>query len=135
MESLPEPSALRELLLHGRGVLALPGGGCARYVFSEDVNFRRADDERLRVRVERGNASYRELVHRSGMNLHLVVRRNPDQTEALLLVLHGHLVDLETGAESEFQVTSAYLEEESGRRTPLALADLGLGDSIENRLP
>lgn len=135
MSFLPEPELLRELLLHGRGVLALPGGGCARYVFSEDVNFRRADDGRLLVRVERGNASYRELVHRSGMNLHLVVRRNPDLTEALLLVLHGHLVDREAGTESELQVTGAYLEEESGRRTPLAPVTLGLRAPLENRLP
>lgn len=126
---------LRELLLQGRGVLALPGGGCARYVFSEDVDYHHGDDGCMRVRVERGNASYRELVHRSGMNLHLVVRRNPDQTEALLLVLHGHLMDSEAGGESVLRVASAYLEEESGQRTPVALADLGLREPLENRLP
>lgn len=126
MTSLPDLATLGQLLLQGQGVLALPGGGCARYVFSEDVAFHRAGDGRLLVRVTRGNDSYRELVHRSGMNLHVVVCRNPDQTEALLLVLHGQMESRGTGADSELRVASAYLEEESGKRTPLSLDALGL---------
>lgn len=126
MTSLPEPTELRELLRQGRGVLALPGGGCARYVFSEDVDYGQTSDGRLMVRVTRGNPSYRDLVHRSGMNLHIVARRHADQTESLLLVLHGHLRESPPDQLSELCVASAYVEEESGQRTPINPSALGL---------
>lgn len=126
MPSLPDHAVLRECLRQGHGVTALPGGGCARYVFSEDVTYRRDTDGRMWVHTDRGNASYRDLLQHSGLNLQVVVDRNPDGSESLLLVLTGHLAAPESGVDHRFHVRSAYLEAESGQRTPVALDRLGL---------
>lgn len=119
---------LRELLDQGRGVLALPGGGCARYVFSEDVTFRRDARGQLWVKLERGNASYRELLQRSGLNLHVVAARNADHSEALLLVVNGHLATPGEGPEQRLHLRAAYLEAESGERIAIPLPDLALAE-------
>jgi hypothetical protein len=123
---LPENAPLRELLARGRGVLALPGGGCARYVFCEDVAYRRDPAGRLWVTLERGNDSYRDLLQRSGLNLQIVAARNPDQSEALLLVVCGQLAAPDGTPEQRLHLRAAYLEAESGERTALPLAALEL---------
>lgn len=126
MPLLPDHAALREFLRQGRGVTALPGGGCARYVFSEEVAYRGDAEGRVWLSLERGNESYRALLQHSGLNLQVVVARNPDGSESLLLVLTGHLAANGTGREQRFHVRSAYLEAESGERTPVDPGRLGL---------
>lgn len=121
---IPDYADLHERLSRGRGVLALPGGGCARYVFSEEVDFRRDQQDHLLVRVDRGNDSYQDLIHRSALNLHIVLQHNPDGSEALHLVVSGHLVRMAAQPDSQLILRAAYLEAESGERTPLDLARL-----------
>lgn len=123
-ESPPEIVALRMPLREpGSGILALPSGGCARYILSTVVNYTWDAHGRPVFTCDRSNPEQIDLLEHSTMSLRIDVEKNPDGSDHTHLLLIGRLQPQPDGAFC-LDVKRAQLVRETGEVTTLDWADL-----------
>jgi hypothetical protein len=75
----------------GAGILALPSGGCARYILSTVVQYTWDARGRPVFACDRSNPEQTQLLEHSTLSLRIDVEKNPDGSDRMHLLLIGRM--------------------------------------------
>ncbi len=76
---------------HNTGILAMPSGGCSRYIFSTNVDYKVDDTGCPVFEYDSGNPFHHHLLSHSSMSLRIEFEKNVDGSDKSWLVLIGLL--------------------------------------------